>query len=82
MGVMAYDNTNSGAIFVNDRKESEKHPDRSGSLNVEGVDYWINGWLKKDRNGKPYMSLSVNRKDEKKAADPDPNFDPEEDVPF
>ena len=54
-----YDNTNRGAIFVNSKKTDENHPDRTGSLNVGGVDYWISGWLKKDKNGKAYMSLQV-----------------------
>ena len=59
-----FDPNNSGALFVNNRKEKETHPDRTGSLNVEGKDYWISGWLKKDRNGNPYLSLSVRPKEE------------------
>lgn len=59
---MAYDNTNRGAIFPNDRKTEEKHPDRTGSINVEGVEYFIDGWLKKTKEGKPFLSLSVKRK--------------------
>lgn len=64
---MAYDNTNKGAIFQNDRKTEDKHPDRTGSINVDGVDYFIDGWLKEtkpDANGKTkkFLSLSVKRK--------------------
>lgn len=58
-----YDNTNSGAIFVNDKGDNDKRPDRKGSINVEGVDYWISGWIRKDKQDKPYMSLKVERKD-------------------
>ena len=61
---MEYDNTNSGAIFVNDKKTTEKQPDRTGTLNVEGVEYWLSGWLKKDKSGNPFMSLSVKPKQE------------------
>lgn len=60
-----YDNTNSGALFVNAKKVTDKHPDRNGSLNVDGVDYWISGWLKKDKNGNTFMSLSVKPKEDK-----------------
>ena len=35
-----YDNTNSGAFFVNDRKQKETHPDYNGKINVEGKDYY------------------------------------------
>ena len=38
---MAYSNENSGALFKNDDKSNERHPDYKGSLNVNGVDYWI-----------------------------------------
>jgi hypothetical protein len=58
-----YDNTNRGAIFVNEKQRPGKDdPDRSGSINIEGVDYWINGWLK-EKDGKKYMSLAVKRKE-------------------
>lgn len=59
---MPYDNTNRGAIFVNDRKETDKHPDRTGSINVEGVEYFLDGWLKETKDGKKFLSLSVKRK--------------------
>ena len=67
-----YSNMNSGAIFVNPKKTSEKHPDRTGSLNVDGVDYWVSGWLKKDKKGNPFMSLAVKAKEERPRQSSDP----------
>lgn len=61
-----YDNTNSGALFKNDKQGNEKRPDYNGSLNVNGQDFWISAWLKEGKNGK-FMSLSVKPKDEKPA---------------
>jgi hypothetical protein len=58
-----YDNTNSGALFRNDKKDSEKHPDYRGSINVNGVDYWISSWLKTSQQGVKFMSLSVSPKE-------------------
>ena len=48
---MEYDNTNSGAFFVNDRKQKETHPDYTGKINVEGNDYYLKGWKKKAKSG-------------------------------
>jgi len=60
-----YDNTNRGSIWGNDKKEKDTHPDFKGSINVEGVEYWLSGWKRKpDANPKaPALSLSVQRKD-------------------
>lgn len=52
---------NSGSIFVNDRKETDKHPDRSGTAMIDGVEYWISGWIKDGAKGK-FMSLAFKRK--------------------
>ena len=79
---MEYDNTNRGIISKNQNKTNDKHPDHSGSLNVDGVDYWLSGWIKEGKNGK-FLSLSVKPKDAKpskakKVQEEDPN-DP---IPF
>lgn len=61
-----YDNTNRGTIAKNDRKEQDSHPDIAGSINVAGVDYWINGWLKTNsRDGSKFYSLTVKPKQER-----------------
>lgn len=62
-----YDNTNSGAIFKNKYKESDKHPDMTGPLNVDGVEYQIAAWSNEnDRQGK-YLSVKISKKEEKVA---------------
>lgn len=56
---MPHDNTDSGALFKNDKKGNENWPDYRGKLNVGGDDYWISAWLKTSKKGQKYMSLSV-----------------------
>jgi uncharacterized protein (DUF736 family) len=84
---MQYDNSNRGAIFKNDDKQQDNHPDYKGSLNVNGVDLWVSGWLKtSEKTGKKFLSLSVKPKDSapvKKASKPSSRFDDiDSDVPF
>lgn len=59
-----YDNTNSGALFKNERKETANQPDYRGNLNVNGQDFWISAWIKTSRSNVKYMSLSVQPKDD------------------
>jgi hypothetical protein len=79
-----YDNTNRGALFKNDKKESNKHPDYKGNINVDGREYWLSGWLKESQAGKKYFSLSVSPK-EKQGEDsqvPPKGQSADDDVPF
>ena len=66
-----YDNTNRGAIWKNDRKTKETHPDYKGSIapqhtcskcsHTETTDYWLNGWLPDENASKnaPKLKFSV-----------------------
>ena len=56
---MEYDNTNRGSLFKNDRKDDAKFPDYKGSVNVEGVEYWLSAWIKLSKDGQKFMSLSI-----------------------
>lgn len=58
-----YDNTNRGAIFTNRKKESDKHPDYKGSIDVGGKEYWLSGWKNTSKKGENYLSLSVTPKE-------------------
>jgi uncharacterized protein (DUF736 family) len=60
--MMEYDNNNRGSIFKNDRKDDAKFPDYKGSINVDGIDYWLSAWIKVSKDGQKFMSLSVKNK--------------------
>jgi hypothetical protein len=66
---MAYDQRdNSGVMFANDRKEKDTHPDRTGNAMIDGRKYWVSGWIKQDRNGKPFLSLAFKPQDQAEGA--------------
>jgi uncharacterized protein (DUF736 family) len=61
---MAYEmKNNSGSLFKNDKKETEKHPDYKGSAKVNGDEYWVSAWLNKSKEGTQYLSFNFEIKD-------------------
>lgn len=50
---------NTGAIFKNDKKTSQNHPDYKGKINVEGKDFDVALWLKESAKGVKYFSVSI-----------------------
>lgn len=61
---MAYEQKEmSGSLFKNDKREKDTHPNATGSCLIDGVDYWISAWTKKDKNGNPWQSLAFKKKD-------------------
>jgi hypothetical protein len=87
-----YDNTNTGILSRNERKEKDSHPDFAGFINVDGVDYWLSGWTKTGKpgtkmDGKKFFSLSVRPKEQQAAPKPAPSRtvgedDDLDDIPF
>jgi hypothetical protein len=87
----------SGSLFINDRKDKDTHPDRTGTALIDGVEYWVSGWVKKKQDGTPWMSLAFKRKEAKRGAPPPsprpqrrddpissgrPNADMDDEIPF
>ena len=57
-----FDNTNRGALFRNNDKTEEKHPDYRGNINVDGTEYWLSAWLKTSKQGMKYFSITIKPK--------------------
>lgn len=86
-----YDNTNSGILARNKRKEKDSHPTHTGSINVAGTEYWISAWVKEGKpgsklEGEKYFSLAVTPK-EQRSSTPVQRTMPEitgadDDIPF
>lgn len=77
---------NSGALFKNDRRETDKQPYYTGDIRVAGTDYRISAWLNESQKGVKYMGLKVTPKDElpskgQQSQSP-PRDDLDDDVPF
>ncbi len=84
-----YDNTNRGSIWKNDKKEKDTHPDFTGSLDVNGVEFWVSAWKRKEGASPkaPALSFSVKPKEEAQAPQrtgnaPSANPYPDDAIPF
>jgi uncharacterized protein (DUF736 family) len=65
---MAYEQKdNSGSLFVNNEKASEKHPDFRGRAMIGGENYFVSVWQKKSQKGTEWMSLSFTKETDAKA---------------
>ncbi len=79
-----------GSLFRNERKDSERSPDYTGTIMIEGVAYRISGWKREGKSG-TWLSLSAKPKEAKPAAKNDDPFadaragdlsDMTKDIPF
>jgi hypothetical protein len=55
---------NEGALFANDRKETEKHPDYKGDALIGGTQYYLSAWINTSKNGVKYMKTSYTPKEQ------------------
>jgi len=86
-----YSNRNRGAIWPNNKmREDKQDPHFTGSLNVDGNEYWVSAWKRKTgaKQGSPSLTFVVNRKDQNKTPakpPPEPTAPPDDfdgDFPF
>lgn len=66
---MAFDQKpNTGALFKNKDRKTEKHPLYTGTALIDGVEYWVSSWVNEirsgDRAGEKYMSLNFKPKEQ------------------
>jgi hypothetical protein len=73
---MSYDQKDgTGALFKNAKKLTEKHPDYTGNIMVNGESYWLSAWLKESRDGNKFMSLNAQKRDSKPADTPSKEYE-------
>lgn len=86
-----YDDTNRGAIWKNENKATDNHPDFKGNLNVNGQDFWVSAWKRRpDDNPKsPALRFSIQPKTPAAVPQEKPKLpqkteqpDFEDDIPF
>ena len=82
------ENKNSGALFRNDKRETEKHPEYTGKITIEGRDYYLSAWVNEMQNGQKYFAIKATPKVEATPTTTAPAQpvntipDPVDDLPF
>jgi hypothetical protein len=64
---------NTGSLFKNEDRRNDKSPEYSGTVDIDGKEYRIAGWVKTAKSGKKFFSLAVSPKDAARK----PSFDPD-----
>ena len=66
-----FDNRNTGIISKNERKTEDKHPDYTGTIDVNGVEHWIDGYVRKRKDGSgTFLSLRIKLKQQRQDSRP------------
>ena len=57
---MADNKNNSGALFRNDKRETEKHPEYTGNITIEGKEFYLSAWVNESaRTGQKYFAIKA-----------------------
>jgi len=73
-----------GSLFKNDKKISDSSPQYTGTITIDGVDYWQSAWVKESKSGLKFFSQSFKRKDAPPQSynAPPQNSVSDDDIPF
>ena len=80
---MVYAKTNTGVLFVNKARKSDKYPNFRGTINVNGKDFEVAGWTRESKTGDKYLSLQIEEPRTAQKAEPKPtSTDLGDELPF
>ena len=65
----------SGVLFPVENKQSDKHPNLTGNIVINGEKFYLSAWTNTAKSGKKYISLKANAEQKKQ----EPQND---DIPF
>ena len=65
----------SGVLFPVENKQSDKHPNLTGNIVINGEKFYLSAWTNIAKSGKKYISLKANAEQKKQ----EPQND---DIPF
>lgn len=58
-----------GSMGANPRKQQPNHPDFKGQVTIDGTEYWLSGWNKRNERGE-FISLALEKKSPRSASRP------------
>jgi hypothetical protein len=68
---MSYNNELRGVLFRVENKKGPKHPDMTGRIEIEGVEYSLAAWKTASKDGsKTFLSLKASLPQPRQAASP------------
>jgi uncharacterized protein (DUF736 family) len=76
------------SLFKNEQKQTDRHPDYSGTATINGVEMFMDAWIKTADTGRKWMSFSFKAKEKQaKAAETPPRrfppkSEPSDDIPW
>ena len=60
---------NSGALFKNKEKKTDKHPDYNGNIIINDTKYFLSAWVNESKNGLKYLKLSASEEQKQTKTD-------------
>ena len=80
-----YDNNLRGVLFANDKRQNDRHPNLKGNCEIEGIEYWLSAWTKRNPDGSfKLLSLAFEPKEQQapQSGEAIGDDDLDDDIPF
>ena len=77
-----FDDTNTIAVFKNDKGDNPARPDYRGVTNIDGKEYEFSLWLKESKSGTKYMQGPIKPKEGTSKPVKSKKQEEESDLPF